>query len=99
MPDPPLDFHVARKLRGACAGVDNTEPTVVMDRFTPSRLDYYYMGLLQNKGLFTSDQTPLNNAFTRQHVIANTGYMFWRKKFVTEMIQDGRSRGYKRTEP
>ncbi|KAL7211734.1 hypothetical protein ACSBR2_014571 [Camellia fascicularis] len=69
-----------------------SEPTVVvMDRFTPTSLDNkYYKGLLQNKGLFTSDQTLLTNTFTRKQVIANTVQpLAWKKKFVDAMIKMG----------
>ncbi|KAL7242367.1 hypothetical protein ACSBR1_014861 [Camellia fascicularis] len=90
--DSTLDFHLAMKLKSECVGVHKAEPTVVvMDRFTPTSLDNkYYKGLLQNKGLFTSDQTLLTNTFTRKQVIANTVQpLAWKKKFVDAMIKMG----------
>ncbi|XP_028055453.1 peroxidase 5-like isoform X2 [Camellia sinensis] len=90
--DPTLDFHLAMKLKSECVGVHKAEPTVVvMDRFTPTSLDNkYYKGLLQNKGLFTSDQTLLTNTFTRKQVIANAVQpLAWKKKFVDAMIKMG----------
>ncbi|CAL5409911.1 unnamed protein product [Camellia sinensis] len=90
--DPTLDFHLAMKLKNECVGVHKAEPTVVvMDRFTPTSLDNkYYKGLLQNKGLFTSDQTLLTNTFTRKQVIANAVQpLAWKKKFVDAMIKMG----------
>ncbi|XAR73831.1 Peroxidase [Bertholletia excelsa] len=78
-PYPSLDFHLAKKLRSECDG----------DGITPTKLDHkYYMGLLQNKGLFTSDQSLVTNTLTRKQVMANAVYpLTWRKKFVDAMVK------------
>nr|DAD22306.1 TPA_asm: hypothetical protein HUJ06_023769 [Nelumbo nucifera] len=90
-PDPTLDSHLASMLRGECRSSKGADPIVVMDRFTPLVLDNkYYVGLVQNKGLFTSDQTLLTNELTRKEVMENAYYPgVWEKKFVASMIKMG----------
>ncbi|OVA06202.1 Plant peroxidase [Macleaya cordata] len=87
-PDPTLDFHLASTLRKECR---NPNDIVVMDRFTPATLDNkYYTGLLQNKGLFTSDQTLLTDKITRKEVIENVHRpSVWENKFISAMINMG----------
>ncbi|XP_068642119.1 peroxidase 5-like [Aristolochia californica] len=91
-PDPTLDFSLAKALREECPAIPgDDDPIIFMDRFTPTILDNkYYEGLLQNKGLFTSDQTLLTNEFTRRQVIANAVQpSSWEEKFVNAMTQMG----------
>ncbi|RZC87960.1 hypothetical protein C5167_004139 [Papaver somniferum] len=87
-PDPTLDFHLAATLRKECKS-DNS--IVVMDRFTPGVTDNkYYHGLLQNKGLFTSDQTLLTNFVTKKEVLQNAYQpSVWAEKFIRAMIKMG----------
>jgi len=62
-----------------------------MDRFTPGDTDNkYYHGLLQNKGLFTSDQTLLTNSVTKKEVLQNAFQpSVWTDKFIRAMIKMG----------
>ncbi|XP_068638565.1 peroxidase 5-like [Aristolochia californica] len=91
-PDPTLDFILAKALREECPVIPGgDDPIVFMDRFTPTILDHrYYEFLLQNKGLFTSDQTLLTNELTRREVMADAVHpSSWEKKFVKAMIKMG----------
>ncbi|MCL7021729.1 hypothetical protein MKW94_009905 [Papaver nudicaule] len=87
-PDPTLDFNLAATLRKECKS-DNS--IVVMDRFTPGITDNkYYHGLLQNKGLFTSDQTLLTNFVTKKEVLQNAYQpSVWAEKFIHAMVKMG----------
>ncbi|XP_010254706.1 PREDICTED: peroxidase 5-like [Nelumbo nucifera] len=90
-PDPTLDPHLASVLRVECQSNNGSDNIVVMDRFTPLVLDNkYYVGLLQNKGLFTSDQTLLTIEVTRNEVMENAYKPgVWEQKFIASMIKMG----------
>ncbi|KAF5202582.1 Peroxidase [Thalictrum thalictroides] len=87
-PDPTLNSDLAAVLRKQCASLTNR---VVMDTITPTGLDNkYYTGLLQNKGLFTSDATLLTNNKTLKEVKRNVFIPSdWEKKFAKAMIKMG----------
>lgn len=91
MPDPTLDPDLASTLRQECPANSNDDPIIVMDRFSPAVLDNkYYLGLLQNRGLFTSDQTLLTNELTRMQVVSNAEKPYlWEKRFVQSIIKMG----------
>ncbi|KAL5713320.1 peroxidase [Ranunculus cassubicifolius] len=87
-PDPTLNKKLAASLTRQCGSPNNI---VVMDTITPTTLDNkYYTGLLQNKGLFTSDATLITNKQTRREVMVNAAApSLWGMKFVRSMIKMG----------
>ena len=59
-----------------------------MDPSSPAITDLgYYMNVLANRGLFTSDQTLMTNAATANQVNQNS--MLWRSKFTAAMVKMG----------
>ncbi|XP_058087399.1 peroxidase 5-like [Magnolia sinica] len=91
LPDPTLNFHLAQKLRSKCPSGSKVDPTIVMDTSTPTIMDNkYYEGVLENKGLFTSDHTLLTNKLTKKQVVDSAAQpSAWEKKFVKAMIKMG----------
>ncbi|KAF9619401.1 hypothetical protein IFM89_006588 [Coptis chinensis] len=90
-PDPTLNSNLAASLRQQCGSVSTVDKIVVMDTFTPTVLDNkYYTGLLQNKGLFTSDQSLLTDIRTLREVRGNSAIpSTWETKFVNGMTKMG----------
>lgn len=72
----------------------STDPNLVvpMDPPTPTITDTsYYAGILANRGLFTSDQTLLDDGMTANEVIQNARSPFlWNNKFAAAMVKMGR---------
>ena len=62
-----------------------------MDPSSPATTDSgYYINILANRGLFTSDQTLLTNAATAIQVNQNArNVMLWRSKFASAMLKMG----------
>ncbi|KAL4203039.1 hypothetical protein AMTRI_Chr02g266540 [Amborella trichopoda] len=91
--DPTLDADYAATLQSLCPfnASTNNETTVPMDVFTPDDLDVnYYVGVTQNFGLFTSDQTLLTNDSTSALVEENIGSPdVWQARFAAAMIKMG----------
>ncbi|PIA55861.1 hypothetical protein AQUCO_00700290v1 [Aquilegia coerulea] len=88
-PDPTLNSDLAAKLRKQCVALTDL---VDMDTITPNTLDNkYYRGLLENKGLFTSDAALLTNKETLKEVKSNDFLpsAYWENKFVKAMIKMG----------
>ncbi|KAL5713323.1 peroxidase [Ranunculus cassubicifolius] len=90
-PDPTLDSDLADSLRRQCDNGTTASKTVIMDTITPNVLDNkYYVGLLQNKGLFTSDATLLTDRQTLREVTSNANQArAWEMKFVDAMVKMG----------
>ena len=62
-----------------------------MDPSSPAITDVgYYMNILANRGLFTSDQTLMTNAATTNQVNQNArSTMLCRSKFAAAMVKMG----------
>ncbi|XP_031498594.1 peroxidase 5-like [Nymphaea colorata] len=91
--DPTLDPTYATFLQGQCPPNSNfTDPKVLpMDTITPVVLDnMYYVGLLRNLGLFTSDQALLTSSASKQMVVDNVNNPSgWATKFAKSMVKMG----------
>lgn len=92
--DPSMDPNFAALLKTKCPPRSNGgsfDPTVVLDAFTPNRLDNkYYRGLINHRGLLTSDQTLLSSPPTRQMVLSNAKHgSSWSVKFAKAMVHMG----------
>ncbi|XP_061374041.1 peroxidase 5-like [Gastrolobium bilobum] len=74
--DPSMDPSYAAWLKTKCPqSQSNTDPTVALDAATPIRLDSkYYEGVINHRGLLTSDQTLWSSESTREMVISNANY-------------------------
>ncbi|KAA8540102.1 hypothetical protein F0562_026794 [Nyssa sinensis] len=90
--DPSLDPTYAAQLKQQCPQ-GSTDPNLVvpMNPSSPSTSDVgYYMDILANRGLFTSDQTLLTNAATVNLVNQNSGNpSLWKSKFAAAMVKMG----------
>ncbi|XP_050205064.1 peroxidase 5-like [Mercurialis annua] len=84
--DPSMDSRYVDFLKTKCPPPSNNSrgPTVAMNP-TPDRMDNrYYLEVTKNRGLFTSDQTLMNNRTTQRMVMNNTrNVRTWADKFVT----------------
>ncbi|XP_027367512.1 peroxidase 5-like [Abrus precatorius] len=93
--DPSMDPKYATVLKTKCSpqsNGDGTDSTVVLlDASTPNRLDNkYYNGLINHRGLLTSDQTLLSSGSTRQMVLSNAkDGSSWSVKFAKAMVHMG----------
>ncbi|KAK6926100.1 hem peroxidase [Dillenia turbinata] len=90
--DPTLDASYATMLQQQCPqGSTNPNLVVPMNPSSPFTTDVgYYMDVLANRGLFTSDQTLLTNTATANQVNQNAGNpMLWRNKFASAMVKMG----------
>ncbi|KAJ3682024.1 hypothetical protein LUZ60_014597 [Juncus effusus] len=90
--DPTLNSTLASQLIQTCPE-SNTNPntTVSMDPLTPNKFDVaYYQDLLENNGLFTSDQTLVSSNSTLQLVTnySQNSTMFM-SKFAAAMVKMG----------
>lgn len=83
----------AGQLKQQCPqGSTNGNLVVPMDPATPTMTDAsYYMDVLNNRGLFTSDQTLLTSSATANQVAQNVMNPFlWRSKFAAAMVKMGK---------
>ncbi|KAL2339369.1 hypothetical protein Fmac_007309 [Flemingia macrophylla] len=71
--DPSMDTSYAATLKATCPAPPSTaDPTVSLDPSTPIRLDNnYYHGLINHRGLLTSDQTLYTAPSTKEMVQTN----------------------------
>lgn len=91
--DPTLDATYATSLKQMCPQ-GSTDPSLVvpMNPGSPATTDAgYYLDILANRGLFTSDQTLLTNAATATQVNINArNSMLWKRKFAAAMQKMGK---------
>ena len=90
--DPSMDSSYAETLKSICpAPPSTTDSTVSLDPSTPIRLDNkYYEGLINHRGLLTSDQTLHTSQTTREMVQSNANNgASWAEKFAKAMVQMG----------
>ncbi|GMH09075.1 hypothetical protein Nepgr_010915 [Nepenthes gracilis] len=90
--DPALDAAYAAQLKQQCPqGSTDTSLVVPMDPISPLVLDSgYYMDILANRGLFSSDQALLNDSTTAIQVNQNAWNSYlWRSKFASAMVKMG----------
>ncbi|CAL1404381.1 unnamed protein product [Linum trigynum] len=90
--DPTLDAAYATALKQQCPqGNSNGNLVVPMDAISPAVLDEgYYVDVISNRGMFTSDQTLMTNAATAAQVSQNAGNrMLWSAKFAAAMVKMG----------
>ncbi|KAK4571021.1 hypothetical protein RGQ29_029745 [Quercus rubra] len=90
--DPSLDLIYASWLKRLCPQ-GNTNPNLVvpMDPSSPGSTDVgYYINVLANRGLFTSDQTLMTNtAAANQMNQSKRNPLLWRSKFAAAMVKMG----------
>ncbi|KAG6707588.1 hypothetical protein I3842_06G039600 [Carya illinoinensis] len=90
--DPSLDPMYAARLKEQCPQ-GSTDPNLVvpMNPSSPAVTDVgYYIDILANRGLFTSDQTLMRNPITANQVNQNArNPMLWRLKFAAAMLKMG----------
>ncbi|CAK7324291.1 unnamed protein product [Dovyalis caffra] len=88
--DPTLDASYATRLKQMCPQ-GSTDPNLVvpMDPGSPATTDAgYYLDILANRGLFTSDHTLLTNAATATQVNTNArNPVLWKIKFAAAMLK------------
>lgn len=90
--DPSLDSSYAETLKTQCPPPPPTsDPTVSLEPSTPIRLDSkYYEGLINHRGLLTSDQTLYTSQSTRGMVQSNANNgASWADKFALAMRRMG----------
>ncbi|ESW33512.1 hypothetical protein PHAVU_001G076000 [Phaseolus vulgaris] len=90
--DPSMDSSYAETLKTKCpAPPPTSDPTLSLDPSTPVRLDNkYYEGLINHRGLLTSDQTLFTTQSTREMVVSNADNgANWSEKFAKAMVQMG----------
>ncbi|KAL5737172.1 hypothetical protein ACOSQ2_031960 [Xanthoceras sorbifolium] len=96
--DPSLNDRYAAKLRQQCPQENtnsaNYDLVVPMNPAGPAdTMDVsYYVGLLRNRGLFTSDQTLMTNPDTANEVYRYATYqdpLLWKHKFAGAMVKMG----------
>ncbi|KAI4330989.1 hypothetical protein MLD38_029224 [Melastoma candidum] len=93
--DPSLDPSYATKLKKQCPNpkviLNDTFLVVPMDPITPNTFDVnYYIGILNNKGLFASDETLLSSPATGNLIRKNIAYpKQWESKFAASMVKMG----------
>ncbi|KAK4362845.1 hypothetical protein RND71_018086 [Anisodus tanguticus] len=90
--DPSLDPAYAAQLKQQCPqGSTDASLVVPMNPASPAITDVgYYTDVLDNRGLFTSDQTLLTNPTTANQVTQNSRNPFlWKSKFALAMVKMG----------
>ncbi|XP_044474345.1 peroxidase 5-like [Mangifera indica] len=91
--DPSLNSMYAAQLKRQCPQ-GSTDPNLVvpMNPSSPNDMDSgYYVDILNNRGLFTSDQALLTNPATAQQVNQNAMSPFlWKKKLAAAMVKMGK---------
>ncbi|XP_021725698.1 peroxidase 5-like [Chenopodium quinoa] len=90
--DPSINAAYAAQLQRQCPSVNSDTSTVVpMDPISPFTADTaYYRNILNNRGLFASDQTLASDAVTKDLVTQyarNPG--LWGRKFADAMVAMG----------
>ncbi|KAI3872231.1 hypothetical protein MKW98_011723 [Papaver atlanticum] len=91
--DPSLDATYAAQLKLSCPQANNDPNLVVpMNPGSPNVADVgYFVDVLNNRGLFTSDQTLLTNQSTLAQVIQNAQDPFlWGNKLIAAMVKMGK---------
>jgi peroxidase len=88
--DPTLDSNYAAILKQQCPQ-DNPNAVVPMDPSSPATSDAnYYVNVLANRGLFTSDQSLLTNTATAKQVHQNArDPTLWKRNFAATMVKMG----------
>ncbi|XP_029124725.1 peroxidase 5 [Cajanus cajan] len=90
--DPSMDASYAATLKATCpAPPPTSDPIVALDPSTPIRLDNkYYEGLMNHRGLLTSDQT-LYTSHSTKVMVQNNAYngATWAQKFALAMVRMG----------
>ncbi|XVE58254.1 hypothetical protein DITRI_Ditri04bG0155600 [Diplodiscus trichospermus] len=91
MQDPSLDPRYAAILKQQCPQGSTNPIQVVPMTSTPSITDAgYYVDILANRGLFTSDHTLLTSTVTKNQVAQYAkDPMLWRAKFAAAMVKMG----------
>ncbi|PWA63464.1 peroxidase 5 [Artemisia annua] len=92
--DPTLDKLYASKLKQQCPkGSNNVNLVVPMNPSSPTVSDTeYYVDVLNNRGLFTSDQSLLTSKSTANQVHQNAmDPLLWKSKFAKAMVQMGKN--------
>ncbi|KAI4307016.1 hypothetical protein L6164_030251 [Bauhinia variegata] len=90
--DPSLDRSYAIRLKRQCPqGSTNQSLVVPMNPSSPGRADVgFYVDVLVNRGLFTSDQVLLKNPATKKQVRENARKpSLWMRKFSAAMVKMG----------
>jgi len=90
--DPTLNSTYAGQLKQQCPqGSTNVNLVVPMNPSSPAITDVgYYVDVLNNRGLFTSDQTLLTDKDTVSQVSQNAGNpLVWRTNFAAAMVKMG----------
>ena len=91
--DPSLDAMYASRLKQKCPqGSTDANLVVPMNPSSPSTTDVgYYIDVLSNRGLFTSDHTLLTNPATASQVKQNAGdTLSWKTKFSAAIVKMGK---------
>ncbi|WCJ22647.1 Peroxidase superfamily protein [Euphorbia peplus] len=88
--DSSLDPEYAAFLKTKCRP-NEANVLVPLDQETPKCLDNgYYLGLVKNRSLLSSDQTLMSNPITKQMVLDNAGDgQTWATKFAKAMVHMG----------
>ncbi|XP_022737309.1 peroxidase 5-like [Durio zibethinus] len=91
MQDPSLDPRYAAMLKQQCPqGSTNPNRVVPMTSSSSITDASYYVDILANRGLFTSDQTLLTSPATANQVAQNArNPMEWKAKFAAAMVKMG----------
>ncbi|TKY69072.1 Peroxidase 5 [Spatholobus suberectus] len=90
--DSSMDPSYAATLKTKCpAPPTTTDPTVALEPSTSIRLDNkYYEGLINHRGLLTSDQTLFSSQSTKEMVQSNAyNGASWAEKFAHAMVRMG----------
>ncbi|TKY69069.1 Peroxidase 5 [Spatholobus suberectus] len=90
--DSSMDPSYAATLKTKCpAPPATTDPTVALEPSTSIRLDNkYYEGLINHRGLLTSDQTLFSSQSTKEMVQSNAyNGASWAEKFAHAMVRMG----------
>ncbi|KAI4325034.1 hypothetical protein MLD38_030464 [Melastoma candidum] len=92
--DPTLDPSYATELKTQCPNpnfFNDTFLVVPMDPITPTIFDVnYYIDVVNNKGLFTSDETLLSSPTTGELIRQNIAYpKQWESNFAASMVKMG----------
>lgn len=88
--DPSLDADYADQLKQQCPqGSTNRNLVVPINPSSPTSMDTgYYADLLENRGLFISDQTLMTDASTAGQVTLNAlSGSLWRANFAEAMLK------------
>ncbi|XP_071711691.1 peroxidase 5-like [Rutidosis leptorrhynchoides] len=91
--DPSLNTLYASKLKQECPkGSQDVNLVVPMNPSSPTISDTgYYVDVLNNRGLFTSDQSLLTSTSTANQVNKNAmDPLLWKRKFTDAMVKMGK---------